>query len=257
MNIFIKDITKETLSDLDKICLHFLDKLENKTDYLEGIKKRNEWYSNMFDKYGPLAKVAYKDNIPAGMIQFIPRALEQVIDIQCVFVKDEFVGLGIGSLLLEETIKYLSCKKNYFNDSSPKALITWAFDIPGHVPQEKLFTKFGFIPSDSGRPLYLPIENKYKYTYKPDNSFKNKSSNKKATIILDTSCPFCIFTTNKYTNIFKDILPEIKLKTVNKFKDTTETKCLVDFCEFNQKEILTAFAKKDEIKKCIYEKQGK
>ena len=249
--IQIKDVLQENLSDLDKICMPFLNKVKDKSNYLAGIEKRNNWYLNMMEKYGPLAKIAYWDDCPVGMIQFIPRTSEQIIDIQCVFILDKFAGKGVGSSLLKKVIDELNGPQVYFDNKPPKALTTWAFYIPGFLPQKKLFKKFGFVESQSGKPLYLPIEKGYEYFYMPDKKIRGLSSDKKAITVLDTSCPFCVFTINRYKKIFKEIAPEITIEIVNKFEVSSETKRMIDFCELNKKKIVTAFAKEEVIKESI------
>ena len=253
MNLSIKDVAKENLKDLDLICIPFLDKVEDKSDFIEGIEKRNEWYLKMMEHYGPISKVAYVDDLPAGMIQFIPRVSELVFEIQCIFILEKFAKKGIGSFLLRETINELSTPKLFFKNRPPKALISWAFNVSGLVPQEDLFKKFGFIESKCGRPLYLPIEKDYEYSYSRGKKIQERSNEKKAITVLDTSCPFCIFTVNKYKKISKEVSPEVEVCVVDKFRVSNETKCMIDFCEFNKKKIVSAFAKEDEIKESIKE----
>ena len=76
------------------------------------------------------------------MIQYQPKPDEKLVEITCIFVPNkENLRKGIGKTLLKSLLDDMRKPKPYFNNDTPLALVTWAFEVPGLYPQHEFYRK--------------------------------------------------------------------------------------------------------------------
>ncbi|MCD6369869.1 MAG: GNAT family N-acetyltransferase [Thermoproteales archaeon] len=98
----------------------------------------------VIEKYGSIAKLAYLNSRPVGLIQYQPIPEEKLAEINCIFVPDgENHGKDIGTTLLKALIEEMKEPKPYFDYEKPLALVAWAFRVPGRYPQHEFYQKRG------------------------------------------------------------------------------------------------------------------
>jgi len=117
MNIEIKDVKEENIFDLINLCIP----VNKKNDFLfvEGFNKKLRWCKNVLNKYGFFAKIAYINNEPKGLIQYLIKPEENIVEIKCIFLpEEEFSRKGIGKSLLFSLMN--DFKKNQTNFSIMK-----------------------------------------------------------------------------------------------------------------------------------------
>ena len=177
----VKDVTQENAEALCQICIAPTRK--DDPDWARGGEEKKKWVVEMLKKWGMLAKLAYEDSLPLGMIQYRPIPEERIVYIDCIYVPwDKYWRKGIAaqllSRLLEDAREPLSC----FDNKRPLALVTRTFPggAPGQYSARQFFRRKGFKqigrdPDYSHYPLdarfvYRPLEKeKVKYvTQKED-----------------------------------------------------------------------------------------
>ena len=166
-NIEIKDVNAGNVRDLINLCIP-LEKREDEL-FIEGTKVKESWAMQVMKRYGSFAKLAYLGQKPVGMIQYLPKPEEKLIEITCIFVPDEEnLRKGIGRMLLNALIEEAKEPKPYFENETPYALVTWAFQVPEMYPQHEFYKKMGFRQVREENPflLYYPLKEGYIYTPK-------------------------------------------------------------------------------------------
>lgn len=168
MEIFeIKDVTEENTEDLCHICIAPTNK--DDPDWIKGAEEKKKWTVEMLQKWGRLAKLAYRDNIPVGMIKYEPIPEERIVYINCIYVPwDKYWRKGVATQLLSSLMKDVKKPLSWFDNNRSLALVTRTF--PGGAPNQltarQFFEKKGFkqIGKD---PDYLYYPLKEGFVYKP------------------------------------------------------------------------------------------
>ena len=117
--------------------------------------------SRVLEEYGNMAKLAYLDSRPVGLIQYRLNPEERLVEIDCIFVPEkQHHRKGIGKSLLEALIKDVKKPEPAFGNDIPHALVTHAFEAPGWYPQHKFYQRMGFkrVKEDNPFLLYYPQE---------------------------------------------------------------------------------------------------
>ena len=250
-NLEIKSLDKNQLNEFATFCVP--KGKEAEPFFIEGVKLKNEWLIYQYNRFGSIAKLAYVNTELVGIIQYLTRVDEQVIEIQCIYVPSrENQQKGIGKALIDSLIKDMRIPKSYFNNQKPNALITYAFEVPGMYPQHKFYKKIGFIQTQKEDPysLYFPLKKEYKYKPKISKAnFKALPDDKnKALIYLDPNCPFSYMFARNFENSIKEVKKDIEVKYINIFtqKDDVQKRGgFVPFCVVNQKPINTFFTNRE------------
>ena len=90
----------ENVDDLIDLCIP----PERRDDllFVEGGKLKKRWVAQAIEKDGRIAKMAYLNSKPVGLIQYRPDWEERLVEIYCIFVPDKKnLRKGIGSSLLK------------------------------------------------------------------------------------------------------------------------------------------------------------
>ena len=70
VGIEIKDVDTTNVDDLINLCIP--PERRKERVFIEGAKVKRRWARQVINRYGRLAKLAYRDGRPVGMIQFLP-----------------------------------------------------------------------------------------------------------------------------------------------------------------------------------------
>ena len=252
----IKNADRETIDDLIAICIP-PDKRGDEL-FIKGMEVKKRWADQVMKRYGGFAKVAYLNGRPAGVIQYLPRSDEKVVEILCIFVpRNEDVKKGVGRRLLFSLIDEMKEAKPYFDYERPLALITWAFQVPGRYPQHEFYKKMGFkqVSEDDPLLLYYPLVPDYRYEPEKKEYIPQKEDMGKALIFYDPSCPFCLYFSQRIKDSITEVAPDIHVEMINQFENHDEVKKRekVSFCIVNQKIIGSFFMDKVNFQKEVLE----
>ena len=106
--------------------------------------------------------------------------------------------------------------KFYFDNKPPRALVVWAFDVPGYFPQSRFFEKMGFKRASAGGPLlYYPLEKGYRYLPKERRYIPQEEDKGKVLLFYEPSCPFCIYFIGQKKRVIREVAPNIPIETIN------------------------------------------
>jgi len=255
----IEDVKVDDIDSLINLCVP----LERRNDklFVEGIKAKKEWAVESLKKFGSIAKIAYLDSRPAGLIQYQPRPKERLIEITCIFVPDkQDQRRGIGRELLKRLIEDANKPKGFFDNKSALTLVTWTFNVPGYYPQNKFYLKMGFKKVWENDPflLYYPLRNGYIYQPKEEGYNPQEEDRGKALIFYDPSCPFCIYFVEQIKKAIREIVSNIPIKVINMFREREEVEKRgnVPYCAINCKAIRAFFMDKERFQKEVKEAIG-
>lgn len=165
--IIIKDVTKENIEDLCQICIP--PTKEDDPDYVKGVEEKMKWAAGMLQKWGSFAKIAYRDDIPVGLVQYKPIPAENIVHIDCIYVpRKKYWRKGITTQLLSSLLEDIKKPMSWFDNKRASAFVTKTF--PGGAPDQYtahlFFKKKGF--KHVGKDLdflYYPL--KEGFVYKP------------------------------------------------------------------------------------------
>jgi len=248
----IKDVNLENVDDLINLCTP----PDKKDDFLfiEGINAKKKWAIQVIEKYGSIAKLAYLNSKPVGLIQYQPNPEERVVEITCIFVpEEEHLRKGIGKSLLKALIEDTKKTKPTFNNKVPLTLITYAFHVPGRFPQHEFYQKMRFkrVKEDDPFLLYYPLKEGYVHIPKEKKFIPQKEDEGKALIFHDPSCPFSIYFTEKIKESIREAAPNIPIRTIDTFWQLEEVKKRgkVPTCAVNGKPIESFFMDKENFQR--------
>jgi len=251
-NLEIRDVTLENLDTLVSLCVP----PESKSDplFIGGMKIKKKWAKQALERYESIGKIAYSDSKPAGLIQYQPKQEEKVTEIACIFVPEQQnMRKGIGKNLLKALMQHANRPQPIFNDSSPLALVTWAFEVLGRYTQSEFYRKMGFKQANDRDPhlLYYPLEKGYVYSPGTKSFMPQKEDRGKALIFYDPSCPFCIYFSEKIKDSIRQVSPKIPIRMINKFEeqDEVEKRGQTPYCAVNGKAIASFFMDKENFQK--------
>lgn len=251
----IRDVDVQNIDDLINLCVPPDKRMDPL--FIKGVEEKKRWALVMLKKFGSFAKIAYMENKPVGMIQFVPKIDEKVVEITCIFVPDKnYQRRGVGKKLLKELIDEMREPKEWFKNEPPLALVTHAFAVPGFYPQHEFFTRMGFkrVREDNPFLLYYPMRENY--VYKPREDYiPQREDVGKVLIFYDASCPFCIYFNEKIKNLIREVDPDIPIRIVNMLIEEEEVKKRgkVPFCIVNTHPIKTSFFEKEKFQKEVKE----
>ena len=256
VEVEIKDVSLENIDHLINLCIP-PDK-KNDPLFIEGMKVKRRWAVKALERYGSIAKLAYLNLKPVGLIQYQPKIEEKLVEIACIFVpEEENLRRGIGKSLLNALMEEVKKPKPFFDNDIPFALVTWAFEVPGRYPQHKFYQKMGFkrVREDDPFLLYYPIKEGYVYRPKEEKFNPQEEDKGKTLIFYDPSCPFCMYFSEQIKQSIREVAPDIPIRTINMFEEEEEVKKRgrVPYCAVNGKPITTFFMDKENFQKEVKE----
>jgi GNAT superfamily N-acetyltransferase len=252
----IRDVNLENIDDLINLCIP-PDKKDDPL-YVEGIKAKKKWATQVIEKYGSIAKLAYSNSKPVGLIQYQPNPEERLVKISCIFVpEEENLRKGIGKSLLKALIEDMKEPKPAFSNDIPLALVTWAFEVPGRYPQHNFYQRMKFrkVKEDDPFLLYYPLKKEFTYRPKEKKFIPQEEDRGKALIFYDPSCPFSIIFSEKMKGLIVETAPNIQIRIINNFEEPEEVekRGKVPSCAVNGKPIETFFMDKENFQKEVRE----
>jgi N-acetylglutamate synthase-like GNAT family acetyltransferase len=255
----IRNVNLESIDDLINVCIP-PDKKEHPL-FVEGMNAKKRWAIKVIEKYGTIAKLAYFNSEPVGLIQYQPNLEERLVEIGCIFVPEEKnLRKGIGKSLLEALMEDMKEPKPLFNDDIPLAFVTWAFEVPGWYPQHKFYQRMGFkrVKEDDPFLLYYPLKKGHVYRPKERKFIPQEEDREKALIFYDPSCPFCIYFSESIKKSIREVAPDIPIRMINKFEESEEVekRGQVPSCAVNGKPIETFFMDKENFQKEVKRASG-
>jgi len=248
----IKDVTLENVDALIDLCIP--PERKNAPLFIEGKMMKKKWAAQAIERYGSIAKLAYLDSKPVGLIQYKLNWEERLVEISCIFVPDKKnLRKGIGSSLLKALMEDVKKKEKASGKNSFLALVTWAFQVPGFYPQHEFYQKMSFkrVNEDDPFLLYYPLEEGYVHTVKETAYVPQEEDIGKALIFYDPSCPFCIYFSEKIKESIREVAPKIPIRMINMFEEPEEVKKRgrVPYCAVNGKSIESFFMDKENFQK--------
>ncbi len=252
----IRDVEMENVDSLIHLCIP--PEKRNDQLFIEGVEVKRRWAEKSLDMFGGVAKMAYLESTPVGLIQYQPKLKEKLLEITCIFVPDrQSHRKGIGKALLNALIEDFKKPREFFNCKPPLALVTWAFQIPGYYPQNEFYLKMGFkkVGEDDPFLLYHPLEKGYVYRPKEGRFISQAEDRGKAVIFYDPSCPFCMYFADKIKSLVREVAPGFPIRMINTFEDSgeVEKRGQVPYCAVNGKPINTFFVDKENFQKEVME----
>jgi len=251
----IRDVTGDNIEDLINLCVP-VDRREN-TLFIEGAELKRRWAAQMCDRYGTIAKIAYVDSKPAGLIQYSPNVEERVIEISCIFIPDKALShRGIGRALLASLIEDMRQEQPCLNSAHPLALVTWAFEVVGWYSQSDFLRKMGFRQiAEDPLHLYYPLKEGFVYVPRRMGYIPQEGDAGRILLFFTPSCPFCIPFLEGAKAAIKEVAPDVPLRAINQFEEQEEVKerGKIPFCAVNRKPIQSFFLDKDNFQKEIKE----
>ena len=248
----IKEVSLENVDALINLCVPV-----NKQDdplFVEGMKAKKRWATRVLEEYGSMAKLAYLDSRPVGLIQYRLNPEERLVEIGCIFVPEEQHNRkGVGKSLLEALIKDVKKPQPAFGNDIPHALVTYAFEVPGRYPQHEFYQRMGFkrVKEDDPFLLYYPLKKGYVHVRKEEKFIPQEEDKGKALIFFNPSCPWSIYFSKKTEESVRAVAPDIPIRTIDMFWEIEEVKkrgkpCS---CVVNGKPIEVFFMDKENFQK--------
>jgi len=248
----IRDVTFASIDDLINLCIPS-DKKDDPL-FVESMGAKKKWATQVMERYGSIAKLAYSNSEPVGLIQYQPKPEERIVTIDCIFVPEEQnLRKGIGKSLLEAVIEDVKEPRPIFSDDIPLALVTWAFEVPGRYAQKKFYRKMKFKRVKKGNPflLYYPLKKGYIHRPKEERFRPQEEDRGKALIFYDPSCPFSLIFSERMKALIREVAPHVPIRMINKFEEPEEVerRGKVPACAVNGKSIETFFMDKENFQK--------
>lgn len=224
--IKIEDIDENILEDLECLCIP-----EEKLDdpfFVEGNFLWKKWVIKNMSKFGSIGKVAYLDSEKVGMIQYIPKPEQRVVEIKCTFVKKDKRGLGIRNSLLKETMKEFERPKRYFEHQTAKALVTLPYPSPKPIENADFYKANGFkkLSEDHKHLLYYPLTDEFTesdfLTEESTNLPIYELDKNKALILCNSHCPYCVEEMMEAFKQLRKLDTNMPIKLVVSFEEPKE-----------------------------------
>lgn len=194
--------------------------------FKRGMKAKKKWVAEALEKNGSVAKLAYLNSKPVGLIQYRSRPKEKLVEIKCIFIPlKEHLKKGIGKSLLNALIDDVRSKRILIG-YVPLALVTYAFQVPGWYPQHEFYTRMGFkkVREDDPFLLYYPLKEGYVYVPKEEEFISQEEDKGKALIFYGPSCPWSLYFSEKTKESIKEVAPDIPVRMIDTFWEHEEVR---------------------------------
>jgi GNAT superfamily N-acetyltransferase len=248
----IRDVSSDNIDHLISLCIS--TERSNDPEFIEATAAKREWAAETLKQCGSIAKLAYLNSKPVGLIQYQLNSEEKIVEIGCILVLEKVnLRKGIGKSLLKAMMKDVRGTQKLLKNEAPKALVTRAFEVPGRYPQHQFYQRMGFRRAKEDDPflLYYPLKKGYVYQPKREEYIPQKGDKRKVLIFYDPSCPFGINFANAVERLIREVAPDIPIRKINEFEESEEVRKRgkVPVCAVNGKAIQTFFMDKDNFQK--------
>lgn len=227
-SIRVVDVSEETIDDLCWLCVS--PERREDPNFVKGVELKKTWVRDMNKRWGSVAKVAYLENTPAGLIQYIPVPDERVIRILCIYVpRKEHWRKGIGRRLLTSLIEDAGKPKDWFGGEQTLALVAKTFpgEKPGQYSAQSFFKDMGFKQvGEEPNLLYYPL--RCDFVYKPlersePNYVPQDEDRGKVVIIYTPSfCPFSYVFLKRSEQEIERNIPGVRIRWINSSEEPFE-----------------------------------
>jgi len=226
----VVDVTEGNVDDLCRLCIP--PEGIDEPNFVKGVELKKRWAMDMIERWGGVAKLAYFEDSPAGMLQYEPIPVEKVVRIICIFVPHrEHWRKGIGRRLLTSLIEDMKKPRIWFNNEAPLALVTRTFpgELPGQYPAQSFFMAMGFEQmGDDPNLLYYPLRRDFVYSpveIRKTNYIPQEENKGKALIIYRPSfCPWGYVFLKRAEQEMEKAVPGISIRWINSLEEPTEVK---------------------------------
>jgi len=223
--IKIKDISKDMIEDLAGLCIP--EEMEDDPYFIEGVFLWKKWIIENLERFGSIGKVAYLDSQIAGMIQYVPKCEDKIVEIKCSFVEKDKKGFGIRKSLLDETIDEFKRPKTYFGDESAKALVALTCHSSLNLDNIDFYKDNGFkrLSSETEYLLYFSLDEDYTASVtssEMNDDYIDDFEKDKAVIFCNSHCPYCV---DEMMDIFTELRKldsDIPVRLVIPFEEPEE-----------------------------------
>jgi ribosomal protein S18 acetylase RimI-like enzyme len=100
----IREVEPEEVDSLIYLCIP--QERRDIPAFVEGANSQASMGREILQMFGGIAKMAYVDSKPVGLIQYQPKPEERLLEITCIFVPDtQNQRRGVGKALLNALIK--------------------------------------------------------------------------------------------------------------------------------------------------------
>jgi len=224
-NLKITDVTPLNVWDLIYLCIP-PERWED-ASFKEGAKAKRRWVERIYEKFGPMAKLAYLEGKPhpVGMIQFLPQPEEKIVEITCIFVpRKENARKGIGKALLNALLEEMKKPKPYFDNTPPLGIVVNAFEVPGFYSQPEFFKRMGFKQASEDNPnlLFYPLTEGFTYVPKPRKYIPQEEDKGKALIFYHPFCPWSFYFADISREAIKEVTEQLPIRVINEFEEREE-----------------------------------
>jgi hypothetical protein len=227
-NIRIENLQESNIDDLIYVCS---SKRLSDPIHRQGVELKKNWLRKMLTEYGSCAKIAcYKDK-PTAQILFYPEDAdvtkihkrENVLVINCIYnPTPDAQKLGIGTRLLHSVIHDVKHRRSCLGNKPCKFILAKAFNTGELLPMPEFYKKNGFLPTDEGSMLHLPIDGKYEPTPKVEYE-PLREDRGKAIIFYGPICQFSYPFAKRIEQIIREVLPKIKIEVINEWENPEES----------------------------------
>jgi GNAT superfamily N-acetyltransferase len=147
MTIVVKPVTLENIEEEMEPCLEEFSP-EKREEFSAYCKAKKKWFREASGKYGVCGFVAYLDNRPAGLIEFLPvdavpypvSKPKETMFILCAYVRRDSQRKGVGRALLGHLIQFLATTPiSYFGGKKTKAIEVY---VPEPNPKWPAYIQF-------------------------------------------------------------------------------------------------------------------
>jgi len=147
MSVEVMPLTIENVDD-EIVCCLGKKNFENPTPWFaKGIEYKRNWLKRQIDKYGEAGKIAYKGDEPVGFFEYVPGNTaplvfperDRCVYICCYDVVTRERCKGVGSALVQSTLKVFTKPHSWFNNRPAKALKLIAFEKSDWKPIEPFY----------------------------------------------------------------------------------------------------------------------
>jgi len=145
--VVVKPVTLENLDEEMEPCLEEIPK-ERRGEFSAYCQAKKDWFRRASGKYGVCGFVAYLNDRPVGLVEFLPVDAvpypedrpRETIFILCVYVRKDSQGKGVGRELLSQLIRYLATTPiGYFGGKKTRGIEVY---VPQPDPKGPAYIQF-------------------------------------------------------------------------------------------------------------------
>jgi len=160
MTVTVKAVTVDSLADEMEPCLEEIS-LDERKEVADYCRAKRKWFEKATSKYGVCAFVAYLDEQPTGLVEFLPvnavpypeERPRDTVFILCSYVAAKNQKKGVGRNLFRHLIEFLKTSSlAYFGGRKamaievyvPKVDPSWPPNIQFPTESKEFYEKLGF-----------------------------------------------------------------------------------------------------------------